>query len=267
MTTPVIKKLKATDTVPPRRILVYGDSGVGKTHLIGTAQSVAEMADVLVCDIDAGTSTLMGSDIATATTRTTQAVEQVIWLLAQRDPSVAHIKTLVLDGGSELQKRDLADIAAKATQKDEDKRPEQDLNELQDYKLNKSRLLRVFRMARDLPVNLIISAWAKRTYPKVPGTKQANKDVGPTQVCPDFTDGVMDALRGYVDDLWYLMYDANTNKRMLITSNYGPVVAKTRNAVFASKLTTLKDGKALPYIEEPNFSAIFASYKEALKGQ
>jgi phage nucleotide-binding protein len=263
-----IKKLSnQPEAGATRRILIYGDSGAGKTHLIGSAQQVAEMADVLVCDIDAGTATLAGTDVAATTTRTTQAVEQVLWLLAQRDPSVAHIKTLVLDGGSELQKRDLADIAAKATQKDGEKRPEQDLNELQDYKLNKSRLLRVFRMARDIPgINVIISAWAKKTYPKVAGTKQTNKDAGPTMVAPDFTDGVADALRGYCDDVWYLMYDPASGKRHLITANYGPVVAKTRGVAFAKKLTSVVNGATVPVIEEPNFSTIWALYKEALAG-
>lgn len=266
MNFPTIKKLSADDAPLTRRILIYGDSGAGKTHLVGSAQLVDGMRDVLVCDIDSGSATLVGSDVSATATRTPQAVEQVLWLLAQKDKSVAHIRTLVLDGGSELQKRDLADIAAKAAQETTSRERDKDLNELADYKLNKSRLLRIFRMARDIPgINLVITAWAKKTFPKIPGTKQTNKDAGPTLVCPDFTDGVMDTLRGFCDDVWYLYYDTGTSKRRLVTSNYGPVVAKTRNANFAKKLTsTTKEGEVIPIIEEPEFSTIWKLYTEAV---
>jgi len=259
----VIKKLSVKTAAPTRRILLYGDSGAGKTHLIGTAQDTAGMKDVLVGDIDGGSATLIKrGDIDHAGTRTTQGVEEMLWLLAQRKPEVANIGTLVLDGASELQKRDLADIAAKASKTGS---RDQDLNELQDYKLNKSRLLRIFRMAKDIEgINLIITGWAKKGFPKIPGTKQSNKDAPPSIIAPDFTDGVMEALRGYVDDVWYIYYDREAGVRRLVTSEYGPVVAKTRGADFAAKLgQTTKDG-FVPVMDDPSFPKIWGLYDEAM---
>lgn len=262
-----IRKLSASTVAPTRRILIYGDSGAGKTHLIGSAQDTKGMKDVLVADIDGGSGTLISrGDVSSAAARSAANVEEILWLLAQRKPEVANIGTLVLDGGSELQKRDLADIAAKAAASPSGARNrDQDLNELQDYKLNKSRLLRIFRMARDIEgINLIITAWAKKTMPKVPGTKQVDKDAAPTMITPDFTDGVMDALRGYVDDVWYLYYDTTSGVRRMVTSNYGPVVAKTRGSEFAARLgQNSKDG-FVPIVDDPSFPKIWALYDEVL---
>lgn len=223
------------------------------------------MANVAVCDIDAGTATLEErGDIATKSTRTVRSIEEVLWKFAQKDPVVAHIHTLALDGGSEAQKRDLADIAAAGAQSK--KTRDQDLNELADYKLNKSRLLRVFRMARDIEgVTLVITAWAKKTLPKIPGTNQTNKDALPTSIVPDFTDGVSDTLRGYCDDVWYYFYDEQTKTRKLVTANYGPVVAKTRNAKFAANMgyTDKETGAFIPVVDNPTFPDIVARYKKA----
>lgn len=260
----LIRKLDGKSHLPPRRTLIYADSGAGKTYLTGTAQDSPDLKDVLVCDIDGGSTTLLGrGDIAAATTRLPQDVEDVLWMIQSRDAAVAGIKTLVLDGGSELQKRDLQEIAAVAVAKN--KREDKDASELQDYKINKSRILRIFRMARDLPVNVIITAWAKKTYPKVPGTKQEDKSREPTLIVPDFTDGVMDVLRGYVDDVWYLYHDVDTNARKLITSNLGPIVAKTRLDSFAERLgQTTADGKWLPIVDNPNLTEIYKLYKSAV---
>jgi hypothetical protein len=270
MTLPITRMDATTDVVPPRRILIYGDSGCGKTRLIGSAQKVPELADVLVLDLDKGTATLAGTAVSAVPARTAQDVESVLWLLKQGHPSVAQFKTVVLDGCSELHKRDLSEQAARATAKDADKRPDQDKNEVQDWGVSNNRLVRLIRMARDLPVPLVIfTAWAKKTFPKIPGTKQADKTAQPTQIEPDFADGLNKYMRGLSDDVWYLYHDPSSDKRFLVTNNYGTVTAKTRSSdeiSFAKKLTTLKDGKTLPYIEEPNFSAIWTLYKEALQG-
>jgi hypothetical protein len=101
MTLPITRMDATTDVVPPRRILIYGDSGCGKTRLIGSAQKVPELADVLVLDLDKGTATLAGTAVSAVPARTAQDVESVLWLLKQGHPSVAQFKTVVLDGCSE----------------------------------------------------------------------------------------------------------------------------------------------------------------------
>lgn len=259
-----IKKLKIEEGKPiTRRIMVYSDPGAGKTHLIGTAQDVPEMADVLVVDIDGGSTTLKSrGDIAGTEARSTKTVEEVIGLFAHRDPSIAHIKTLVLDGGSELQKRDLADIALREATVNSKR--DQDSNQIQDYKLSKSRLLRLFRAARDIPdINIIITCWALKDFPKKPGTNQADTDAQPTQIQPDLGRAVRDTLMGYLDDVWYLYFDPASGNRYLVTADYGSITAKTRDAAVAAKLTSTINGKVVPILTNPTFTDIYECYKTA----
>lgn len=268
-----IKKFAATGTFN-RKILLYGDSGAGKTTLVASAQDVPEMADVLVCDADGGSKTLeTRGDISGAQTRTAKDVEEVAWLIAQKKPEVASIKTLVVDGCTELQQKDLADLAAlaakdprNAKRKEEGKTPrDEDTLEVQDWMKNKSRMLRLLRMCRDLDVNVIFTAWAKYVFPKKPnGQSGQDKTKKPETVAPDFAmDAVSTAIRGAVDDVWFLYVNGN-GTRSLVTNEYGSVKAKTRNEAFAAKLGSHVNGTFIPVIENPTFPQIVALYKASL---
>lgn len=236
-----------------RRIMLYGDSGAGKTFLAGSAQDVPDMADVLVANIDRGVATLLSrGDIKTTDIGGANNLEELLWMMVRKDPAVASIRTLVLDGGSELQKLDLAQIA-EAAAKDKDKR-DRDANELNDYMKNKNRLLRVYRMARDIPdITLIITAWAQKKFPG------DNKNATPSVVQPDMTDAVRSTLVGYMDDVWYITHDAAKDVRYMYTSSMGPVFAKTRDQAVAAQLQT--EGK--PYIVNPTFTDIYKAYRRA----
>mgnify|MGYP003417852530 FL=1 len=260
---PIIKKLSVNKETPfTRRILVSSEPGVGKTHLCGTAQDCAGMADVLICDLDGGSSTLLSrGDMAGVQARTVAEVEQVLWLIANRDKSVATIKTVVLDGLSELSRKELADIANDAA-KTNSKR-DANANELRDYMLVKNRMLRILRMARDLPVNVVITTWVKKIFPMKPGTLQADTTQQPTAIVPDISESLRPTLMGLVDDAWTYVYDDKTGRRYLYTANLGPVSSKTRDSAVAAQMTTEIDGKVLPVIVDPTFPEIFARYAKA----
>lgn len=257
-----IKKIAQSAAIS-RRILLYSDSGAGKTHLAGTTQDVVAMADTLVVDMDGGSKTLASrGDVSGVEARLPKDVEEVLWMLRRKDPQVAHIKTLVLDGASELQKRDLAEIAAEGAAKKSSRN--QDLNEIQDYKLAKARFIRLIRTAREIDgINLIVTCWAKKTFPKIPGTEQQNKTAMPTLICPDLSDSVKDVILGYFDDIWYLFQDPATSTRYLVTSTYGVVQAKTRDEKVAASLTSVIENKTVPMLANPTFGTIYAAIKTA----
>jgi len=258
-----IKKLAVNKNTPfTRRILISSEPGVGKTHLCGTIQDCPEMADVLICDLDGGSSTLLSrGDTAGVSARTIAEVEQVLWLIANRDKSVANIKTVVLDGLSELSRKELADIAADAA-KTNSKRDAAS-NELRDFMLAKNRMLRILRMARDLPVSVVLTTWVKKVYPLKPGTLQADTTQPPTAIVPDVSESIRPTLSGLVDDSWTYVYDEKSNKRYLYTANLGPVSCKTRDVAVAAQMTTEIEGKVMPVLVDPTFPDIFSRYKKA----
>lgn len=236
-----------------RRIMLYGDSNAGKTFLAGSAQDVPEMSDVLVANIDGGVTTLLSrGDIHTTNISGTADVEELIWMFARKDPVVASIKTIVFDGSTELQNLDLSATAVDEAKKNSKR--DRDANELRDYMKSKNKLLRIYRMARNLPdVTVILTAWAAKKHPA------DNKTLPPDAIFPAMTESVRKDLVGYMDDCWYITHDPKTNNRYVYTSAYGPVFAKTRDAAVAEQLQT--DGK--PYLVNPTFSTIYSAYKRA----
>jgi phage nucleotide-binding protein len=248
-----------------RKILIYGDTGSGKTKLAGSAQDVPEMANVLLSSIDGGANTLRSrGDIMVVTCRSTAQVEELLWLFIKKDPRVKEIHTLILDGLSELQKADLAAVAQTAAAKKESRN--KDLNELQDYKVNKGTIERLIRMARDLSdITLIVTLWTKRTYPTDASGQQVTS-VAPTKIEPDITAGVSKTIQGYFDDCYYIEKLKGSETRVLYTSETKNIVAKTRDAAVAAEMTTVdKAGVVQPYLVNPTFTDIYARYKKAYK--
>jgi hypothetical protein len=262
-----LRKLSITKDQPIRRkILIAGRTGSGKTHLAGSAQDVPEMSSVLCASIDGGVSTLASrGDILYDVTRSINSVEELMWLLIRKDPSVAGVQTLILDGASEMQKADLAELAETAAKKinpNKEKQRDKDSNELLDYKKNKSRMLRILRMARDIPdINLIVTCWTAEQYPVDPVTQMPNKTGKPLRVWPDLSQSVRDVALGYFDDVWTLIEDKGS--RYLYTGDVKGVFGKTRDPAVAKAMSTEISGELTPVLINPTFSDIYARYKKA----
>jgi hypothetical protein len=256
-----------------RKILLFSPSGNGKTFLCGTAQDAPEMKDVLIVPLDGGASTLDGKNIDVAEgVRTLAEAEKLLWSFAQnpRPAEFVKYKTLVLDGASEVARRELQEITTKAAKDKSDR--DRDQAQLQDHGLRNSRLMRILRMARDLPdITVIVTAWPKFTFPKIPDAKGKlveNKEARPTEISIDFSDSLLDPIIGAFDAVWFLQNDTVNDRRVLITADYDNVRAKTRNAAFADELTTEgKDGKRFPVVINPTFKGIVEAYRRAMEKQ
>jgi len=87
--------VKANYNIQYLRLLVYGDSGVGKTVLMGTAADVQEMCPVLMCDVDLGLMSIAKrNDIDVVSVRKSKDIDDVN-LYLRANPG--RYKTVVID--------------------------------------------------------------------------------------------------------------------------------------------------------------------------
>jgi hypothetical protein len=87
--------VKANYNIQYLRLLVYGDSGVGKTVLMGTAADVVEMSPMLMCDADLGLMSIAKrNDIDVVSVRKSRDIDDVNMYL-RANPG--RYKTVVID--------------------------------------------------------------------------------------------------------------------------------------------------------------------------
>lgn len=214
-------------TKPFIKALIYGKPGVGKTLFASTAMDHADLKDVLFINVEGGLLTIADrqplavnigrNEDGTPNGTIVADLEKVIWALVAKKNGYENIKTVVLDSASELQTINLEDVVLSDGKHDIDER------KIQDYGKDSARLKRVFRMLKDLKLNVIFTAIVRTTIEKE-GTKIL-------EVAPNLTDKVKEALMGYVDFTWY-MYKDDAGVRYMLTEEKGPIRAKTRNKKF-----------------------------------
>ena len=136
-------------------ILVYGESGVGKTSLAGSADAVPEMRPVLVVDIEGGTESLRSTYPNVDTVRVTTWKEmQSLYNELHRGKS--GYQTIVLDSLTEIQKLNMYSIMQAVVAARPDLDP--DVPSMREWGKNLEQIRRFVRGFRDLPVHTIFTA-------------------------------------------------------------------------------------------------------------
>lgn len=136
-------------------ILVYGNPGVGKTVLAGTAEDSLNTNPLLFLDVEGGTLSLRerkNLDVIRV-----KSIDELIGIhhrLATENDG--YYKTVVLDSLTELQKLDMVDIMTELTQR----RPDLDKDVPSQREWGKSieHMRRIVRGFRDLEMNTIFTA-------------------------------------------------------------------------------------------------------------
>jgi hypothetical protein len=145
----------AKDRSPHLNMLIYGDSGTGKTTLAGSADAVPSMRDVIIVDVEGGTESLKVPYPNVATVRVTS------WKEMQSVYDDLHrgnhdYQTVIIDSLTEVQKFNMDQIMNELLQLKPDRDP--DVPDRREWGKNLNQMRRFVRAFRDLPMNTIFTA-------------------------------------------------------------------------------------------------------------
>ncbi len=211
--------------------LLYGGEGSGKTTLAATAPG-----DILIANVEGGTASVR-SFPGVYTTKVTNANEVLdVGRAVAFNKEYKNINTLVVDSLTELVEYDLKFLVKQSKKKSKDRKRSDDDRYLEDYGRMTTRIRRVVRELRDMPIHVIFTALAKEVRP--PKKKPNDPERPPTSVEPFITNKLGLSLRGMVDYLWYMYVDKDENPPVhyMLTKQHGIVKAKTRGPRFANSL-------------------------------
>jgi len=199
-------------------ILIYGEPGVGKTVLAGSASVVDGMSPVLLLDVEGGTMSL------TQQYGKVDVVRIHKWIDLQKVYNQLYggdhpYKTVVMDSLSEAQKLSMTDIMAKAVKDDPDL--DRDVPTMRAWGQNLEQMRRFTRGLRDLPMNVIFTALVE--------TDKNNK--GKTAYRPLFQGKTKGEVPGFMDIVayYYMVQKGDNTYRMLLTQQTDTVIAKDRS--------------------------------------
>lgn len=203
-------------------MLFYGDSGVGKTTIAGSADAVPSMRPVLFVDIEGGTESLKHSYPEVDTVRVLNWA-QMQDLYNELYEGNHPYKTIVLDSLTEIQKFNMYSIMGKVIQKRPDL--DEDVPSMREWGINLEQMRKFVRGFRDLEMHTIFTALAK---------SDKDQKSGVTTVKPSLSGKLADEVAAFLDVVCYYYVkqigdgeDAEF-RRLLLTQKTDQHIAKDR---------------------------------------
>src|SRR6185369_5586381 len=209
---------KVADEPPSFNMLVYGDSGVGKTTLAASADSLPEMRKILVVDIEGGLLSIKNRYPNVESVRVTSwaDMQEVYNQLYAGDHGY---RTVIIDSLSEAQKMSMDLVMRKLVDQHEERDP--DVPSIREWNINIEQTRKFVRTFRDLPVNTIFTALAK---------SDKNQMTGAVRIKPSLSGKVADEVAAFLDivSYYYVKEHDGENRRMLLCGATPGIVAKDR---------------------------------------
>lgn len=198
-------------------ILIYGESAIGKTTLIGSAAEHEFFMPMLVVDIEGGTTTIRKrKDIDVVRAKTIKDV-QVIQNELYKDTS-GHYRTVAIDSLTELQDLDLRAIMKQAA--DANANVNIDVPSPREWGITRNHIRQVVRAYRDLPMNTLMTALVL----------EEKEEGRPTKLYPSLPGKMRGEIAGFMDIVGYYYKERKGSgfvRRMQFTSTT-KVLAKDR---------------------------------------
>jgi phage nucleotide-binding protein len=229
---------KAQKRTPFINILIYGNSGVGKTRLGGSADEVPSMRKVLVVDVEGGTLTLAHShpNVDVVRVKTWDEVQAVYDALYGGGHGY---NTVVLDSLTEIQKFNMEQIMFELP---EDSKTDLDVPSMREWGKNLNQMRRFVRAFRDLEMHTVFTCLAQVVKTKL----------GATERKPYLNGKLADEVAGFLDIVVY-MYKLDVdgeNQRLLLTEATDEFTAKDRTNKLPTVIKQPTMAEILKYIEK-----------------
>lgn len=206
--------------------MVYGEPGVGKTYLAGTAEDHKSTAPLLVIDIDGGITTLRhrpSVDVMQVRSfNDLVSTYRTLYDAVPTDGKRFPYGTIVVDTLSELQQLDLTEVMTGFARIND--KLDADIPDQRGYGKSGSHMRKIVRAFRDLPCNVIFNCHSASERDNNMRLIHAPKLVGKLKI----------DIPGFLDIVGYYRAEANGEgvDRLMQFQKTETIIAKDRTGAF-----------------------------------
>lgn len=236
-------------------LLIYGEPGVGKTRLAGSAADHEDTAPVLILDVEGGVTSLRHrNDIDVIQVRDIDTIVKVHDQL-QKEKGGGY-RTVVIDSLSELQKLDMRTVMQEEYNRQPD-RTDKDVPSQRAWGKSQERLRRIIRGYKDLPVHTIMTTLVTQT---------TDEQTNVTHYYPALPGKMRGDAPGFFDIVGYLRVKEEQNgaviRRLLQIQASSKIVAKDRT----DSLGFDEEGKRLGVVFDPTIPDMWHTIQSSNNG-